>query len=84
MEALLAKPFASKRYELYRKLGRLMVAEQIGAESIVKALAEVEPNVPWTADVLEARAKAYAALNHPMAAKAASDWLWFQRHQATD
>jgi predicted membrane-bound spermidine synthase len=80
----LSRPFASWRFDYLRTLARFMVAEQLSPESVVEALRELEPNVPWTAEVLEARAKAYAAVEHPLAARAKNDWLWFQRHRSAE
>jgi spermidine synthase len=80
---LLSKPFASLRYEYLRQLARLRIAEQLGPQEVVQALQDIEPHVTWTAEVLEPRAKAYAALNHPLAKQAQRDWEWFQRHQQT-
>jgi hypothetical protein len=59
-----------------------MVAETLGPEKVVEALAELEPDVIWTAEVLEPRAKAYAAVNHPFDERAEREWQWFQRHEA--
>jgi spermidine synthase len=78
---LLSKPFASMRFEYLRQLARLRIAEQLGPQEVIEALAELEPHVTWTAEVLEPRAKAYAALNHPLAEQAKRDWDWFQQHR---
>ena len=77
----LERPFAGHRFNYQRAVARVHVARELGPERIVEALSEFEPHVPWTADILEARAQAYAAVNHPLAARAARDWQWFQRHQ---
>jgi hypothetical protein len=79
---LLSRPFASRRFHYLRILARVMVAETLGPEKVVEALAELEPDVIWTAEVLEPRAKAYAAVNHPFAERAEREWQWFQRHEA--
>lgn len=79
----LSKPFAARRYDHLRKLARFMVAELVGAESVVAALQEMEPHVTWTAEILAPRARAYAAMNDPQAPTAERDWQWFQRHQST-
>lgn len=78
---LLAKPFATYRYDQQRQLARLVVAQELGPDSVVEALEPLEPHVPWTADILQMRAEAYAATDHPLAARAARDWQWFQRHE---
>jgi spermidine synthase len=78
---LLAKPFASWRFNYLRQLAAVRVAEQLGSQQVVEALEDLEPHVTWTAEVLEPRAKAYAAVGHPLAEQAARDWEWFQRHR---
>lgn len=79
--SLLSQPFASFRFEEIRTLARFMVAEQLGSEQMVEALGELEPHIVWTAEILEPRARAYAALHHPLAGRAERDWQWFQRHE---
>jgi spermidine synthase len=78
----LCQPFASKRFEFKRKLVRFHVAQQLGPEKMVEALAEMEPHVRWTANVLQPRAEVYAAMNHPLAARAQRDWQQFQRDES--
>jgi hypothetical protein len=60
------------------------VAEQLGPEKVVESLADLEPHMVWTAEVLRPRAKAYAAAKHPLARRAERDWQWFQRHQPAE
>lgn len=79
--SLLSQPFASLRFEEVRTLARFMVAEQIGPESMVEALSELEPHIVWTAEILEPRARAYKAVKHPLTERAERDWQWFQQHQ---
>jgi hypothetical protein len=79
---LLSRPFASVRFNYLRQLARLRIAELLGPQQVVDALKELEPHVTWTAEVLEPRAKAYAAVDHPLAAQAERDWQLFQRQQA--
>jgi hypothetical protein len=81
--SLLTKPFASMRFDFLRQLARLRIAEQLGPQEVVDSLQELEPHITWTAEVLEPRAKAYAALNHPLAEQAKRDWEWFQQHRQT-
>jgi hypothetical protein len=81
MYKLLAKPLASSRYDYKRKLVRVFVAQQLGPREMAEALTETEPYVRWTADVLQPRAEAYAALNHPFAARAQREWQQFQQNQ---
>jgi spermidine synthase len=78
---LLAQPLASGRYDYSRKLVRFLVAQRLGVKEMVEALAETEPHVRWTANVLKPRAEAYAAVNHPLAGRAQRDWEEFQRNQ---
>jgi hypothetical protein len=78
---LLSRPFASHRLEDIRLAARSMVAIELGPKDVAAAMEEMEPNVIWSKEVLEARAEAYADLNHPLAAQAARDWQWFQEHQ---
>jgi hypothetical protein len=77
----LCHPFASYRYDYLRKLVRFNVAQQLNREKMIEALAEMEPNVRWTAAVLQARAEAYRAAGHPLAAQAERDWQSFQTNE---
>lgn len=78
---LLSQPFAAERFEFGRQQARVMVAAKLGPEAVVESLAEQEPNVIWTAEILKPRAEAYAGTNHPLASRAKRDWEWFQQHQ---
>jgi hypothetical protein len=78
--ALLSEPFASRRFHFLRMITRVMVAERLGPEKVVEAVADFEPEIVWAAEVLEPRAKAYAAVNHPFAARAQREWEWYQKH----
>jgi hypothetical protein len=78
---LLAQPLAGNRFEHQRKLARLMIAEDLGQEAVLEALAALEPNPPWLGELLELRAKTYAAAQHSLAEKAQRDWEEFQRHE---
>ena len=77
---LLAKPFAGYRFEHQRTLLRLMVAESLGQERVLEALAALEPNPPWMEELLKLRAETYAAAKHPLAEQAQRDWEYYQRH----
>lgn len=79
----LSKPFASSVFNFVRQLARILVAKQLNSERVVEALGEWEPNVPWTADVLPARAKAYTDTRNELAVRAERDWARFQRQQRT-
>ena len=65
-----------------RQRARVQVAQQLGPDKVVESLAEYEPNVPWTAEILTARAEAYTATRHPLAERALSDLAWFERHES--
>ncbi len=78
---LLSKPFASHRFRYARLVTQAMVAEYVGPEQVVESLANFEPNVPWTARVLESRANAYKTVNHPLADRAQHDLEWFRRQE---
>jgi spermidine synthase len=77
----LSEPFASLRFDYVRCLARVMVAKHLDSKSVVEALADLEPHVAWTDEILELRAKAYADTRHPLAAKAERDWKRYQKHQ---
>jgi spermidine synthase/MFS family permease len=79
--SLLSQPFASHRYHHGRLVTQATLAEYVGPQQVVESLAKFEPNVPWTARLLESRAKAYAELKHPLAERAQRDLEWFRRHQ---
>ena len=78
---LLSRPFASSRFDFARQRARVLVAAKIGPIEVVESLAELEPNIIWTAEVLKARLDAYTATKHPLARQAERDWQWFERHQ---
>ena len=46
--SLISRPFASRRFHYLRLLTRVLVAEHLGPEKVVEALAELEPEVIWT------------------------------------
>ena len=52
---LVSRPMASFRFDYLRKLVRFYVAQKLGAEKMVEALAELEPHIRWTEDVLRPR-----------------------------
>lgn len=79
--SLLPQPFAERRYEFWRQQARILVAAKLSPDAVVESLADQEPNVIWTAEILKPRAEAYAATNHPLASRAKRDWEWFQQHQ---
>jgi predicted membrane-bound spermidine synthase len=81
---LVSRPFASRRFHYVRLLTRVLLAEQLGPEKVVEALADLEPDVTWNAEVLQPRAKAYAALNHPEAGRAEREWQWYQRYRTAE
>jgi spermidine synthase len=77
----LTQPFASYRLDYLRRLVRFFVGQQLGQDKTLEALTELEPNASWLAAVLEPRAQLYSAINHPIAPRAQSEWLLFQRQQ---
>jgi spermidine synthase len=80
----LSRPFASRRFHYPRLVTQAMVAEYLGPEAVVEALAKFEPEVPWISRVLESRAKAYKAVNHPLAERAERDVTWYRRQAHAD
>jgi hypothetical protein len=77
---LLSRPFASHRLNDRRLRARVFVAESLGPSEVAAAMADFEPHVLWTEDFLKLRAKSYGALEHPLAARAASDLQWYESH----
>jgi hypothetical protein len=77
----LSRPFESRRYHYPRQLTQAMLAEYVGPEKVVESLAKFEPNVPWLSRLLESRAKAYKAVNHPLARRAERDLQLFKRNE---
>ena len=59
---------------------RLLVAESLGQEYVLEALAALEPNPPWMGPLLKMRAETYKAAKHPLADQAQRDWELYQRH----
>jgi spermidine synthase len=76
---LVSRPLASYRFDYLRKLVRFYVAQKLGAEKTIEALAELEPHMRWTEDVLRPRAEIYTMVNHPFAARAQREWQQFRR-----
>jgi spermidine synthase len=79
---LLSHRYAVNRFNYLRQIARVQVAHEINPETVVEALAELEPNVAWTAEILEIRAEAYRAVNHRLARRAERDWQEFQKLQS--
>ncbi|HMP80255.1 MAG TPA: fused MFS/spermidine synthase, partial [Pirellulaceae bacterium] len=77
--ATLVHPFAEYRYEPFRVMLRIRVAQHAGPEILAAAFADLEPNPEWTAELLELRAATYRAVQHPLAVSAERDWQKFQR-----
>jgi spermidine synthase len=82
LDQLLSHPYAAYRFNYIRQIVRVKVAHEIGPEPVAHALAELEPHIPWSAEILEIRAKAYAAVNHRLARRAERDWQRFQKRQS--
>jgi spermidine synthase len=79
---LLSQPYACNRFNYIRQITRVKVAHEIAPETVVEALTELEPYVPWSAEILEIRAKAYAAVKHRLAGRAEREWQQFQKLQS--
>jgi spermidine synthase len=77
----LREPFPVQTYEGRRTITRYILAEWLGPEAIVEALAPLEPNIPWKAYVLQNRLQAYRATKSPLADQAQSDLEWFREHE---
>jgi hypothetical protein len=80
----LSRPFASRRFHYPRLVTQAMIAEYLGPETVVEAMAQFEPDVPWIRRLLEARAKAYKAVNHPLQRRAERDLEWYKTHGPAD
>jgi hypothetical protein len=79
--ALLSRPFASRRFHYPRLVTQALIAEHLGPETVVEAMATFEPEVPWIRQLLESRAKAYNAVNHPLASRAEHELQLFRRNE---
>lgn len=74
----LDQPFSMYRLENKRLIVRYIVSEKLETEHIVEALKSLEPHIPWKGWLLESRAKAYAAEQHPLTEKAKRDLKLFR------
>jgi spermidine synthase len=77
LDDALARPFAVALLDDDRVLIRLEVASYLDLSRYAAALAEMEPDVPWSAAVLERRARAYEATGSPLAPRARRDFAEF-------
>lgn len=77
---LMQRPFAGYRFEEKRQAAIVLVAEKVGGEVFLLALENAEPHAYWSKSFLEIRAKTYEQHNHPLAAKAREELLWFRRN----
>lgn len=75
---LLASPFSVALLDEERALARIALCRQVDPFNTVEAFRPMEPNVPWEAELLEARAQAYAAASDPRSgqARAELDAFW--------
>jgi predicted membrane-bound spermidine synthase len=80
----LLKPFPSNRFNGRRQQTLALVAWQVGPQETTAALADLEPNVPWTGKFLQIRAESYAATQNPLARQAQRDWELFQKHMTAN
>lgn len=79
-EAILAsldQPFVVRLAEEDRLWARLRIASRLGDQSLADALAEIEPNVFWSRQLLESRVTAYTNLDHPLRSRAEADLRTF-------
>ncbi len=74
---LLAEPFSAYVFEEYRKFALVQVAKNIDPEYAVRALAQLEPHVPWREPLLRFRDEIYAKVSSPLAEQAAEDLRLF-------
>jgi spermidine synthase len=75
----LGQPFSARMFEHERLLARVWLAQ--GAQSpalCARAIAPLEPHVPWEGPFLAFRADCYRRLGHPLAPRAARDAEAFQ------
>jgi spermidine synthase len=77
LDDALARPFAVALLDDDRVLIRLEVASYLDDSRYATALAEMEPDVPWRAPVLERRARAYEATGSPLAPRARKELAEF-------
>jgi spermidine synthase/MFS family permease len=78
LDDALARPFAVALLDDERVLVRLEVASYLDLSRYAAALAEMEPDVPWRAAVLDRRARAYEATGSslaPVARKELAEFL---------
>jgi hypothetical protein len=69
----IGEPFAVYHLDLRRRLSRYFIAQHINDAAKVKALADLEPNVPWNAEFLQLRLSVYERTTNPRAAQAQRD-----------
>jgi tetratricopeptide (TPR) repeat protein len=67
LEESLSRPFALAVLDEERRLVRLEVASRLEASRYVRAVEDLEPDVPWRQPILERRAQAYAATGNSRA-----------------
>lgn len=77
----LAQPLCAYRMENERLMLRYLLAERLGGEYVMQALAPLEPHVPWKGWLLQTRAYVYAEHGHPLADLAQRDLEQFQAWQ---
>lgn len=79
----LMQPLVAHMEEDSRISALLATATTVDDAALARALDQIEPDIPWTFELLRQRAAAYAALSHPLAGQARSDLERYLAHQAT-
>lgn len=77
----LAKPLSCSLAEDRRRLIRYVYGELLGPEALIEALADLEPDVPWTEEILKSRRDAYRSAHHPLSRRVDEEYRQF-RNQA--
>ncbi|HYS10464.1 MAG TPA: fused MFS/spermidine synthase [Myxococcales bacterium] len=78
----LREPFAVALLDDLRRGAALQVARRMDRKSVVAALSDLEPHIPWNRPFLTTRAEAYRAMFHPQAHQAEADLAEFASHEA--
>jgi hypothetical protein len=77
--AAMEQPFAADYADGLRRRIACRTAALFGHAAAVREIESFEPHVPWTRSFLKLRQQEYAAVGHPLAARAAADFAEFAR-----